>query len=210
MADYVLKENPSAEVCIVRNGFPDKLLNFTLSLARAKKLSCHRLGYFPGTRTHDKDFSTWRTNIRASLEKSELEFKLVGELSAELYADFERVQSKPLGSFMDMFRSMSDVTIAIAPLVRSRFAACKSNIKAIEAFLMGCYAISSDVNDTEILVDQGFELELLRDDAGSGFADAAERFSSAPLVSERNLALAHEFYNLDVVCKPLGRLFGIA
>jgi hypothetical protein len=209
MADHILKENPLAEVHVVRNGFPDKLLNFTFSLAKARRPTVHRMGYFPGTRTHDKDFSTWRENIRASLERTQIEFKLVGELSPKLYSDFQRVFSKPLGSFMDMFRNMSDVTIAIAPLSRSTFTACKSNIKAIEAFLMGCYAISSDVNDTEILLEQGFELELLRDDAGSAFGSAVDQFMSSPMFSEQNLSLAHDFYNLDTVCKPLGRLLGL-
>jgi hypothetical protein len=209
MAEYILKENPLAEVHVVRNGFPDKLLNFTFSLAKDRKPTVHRVGYVPGTRTHDTDFSTWRENIRDSLERSQLEFKLVGELSPELYADFERVSSKPLGSFVDMFRNMSDVTITIAPLARSVFTACKSNIKATEAFLMGCYTISSDVNDTEILIEQGFELELLRDNTGSSFGSAIDRFINSPMFSEKNISLVHELYSLDVVCKPLGRLLGL-
>ncbi|BBF81367.1 possible glycosyltransferase [Asticcacaulis excentricus] len=206
LAEMVKKYHPSAKVVVIRNGFPKKVIDFTWQLFKAKNPTGHSMGYFPGTPTHDADFLTWHSNFAAALEQTDVPLKIIGPLSHDVGADLPNVIRRPGGSFMTMFEKMTDVTIATAPLKINPFNASKSNIKSIEAFLLGCYSLSTSANDAQILVDQGFDIKLTHPN-DDNFVTKLREISEKPYLSIHNATLVRDLYSLEKVCAPLLEVF---
>ena len=207
LAEMVLKAHPKAGVHVVRNGFPQKLLNRAWSIMQEKRLEKHVLGYFPGTSTHDGDFKTWQSDLVLALNDYDIQLRIVGPLAADVFKNIPSTSSRPGGSFYYMFDQMMEVSITLAPLQNNVFNASKSNIKAIEGFLVGCSALSTPLNDTVILKGQGFDISII--DGKNSFQSSMEELLVKPPISEKNAALVQEYYNLATVCAPLDQIFGL-
>jgi hypothetical protein len=172
-----------------------------------KRLEQHVLGYFPGTKTHDGDFKTWQSDLILAMNKYDIQLRIVGPLASDLFENIPSTTSRPGGSFYYMFDQMMDVSITLAPLQSNVFNGSKSNIKAIEGFLVGCSSLSTSLNDSNILKMQGFDISII--DEKNLFGSCIESLLEKPPISENNAALVQEHYNLSTVCSPLSQIFGL-
>lgn len=206
LADLVKESVPNSEVIVLRNGFPPDVIELADHVLEQKKLGSHVVGYFPGTRTHDLDFMMWRDPLFRSMEERSVPFLVMGPLDRQLLESYPRVTYVQSGSFHEMILTMRKVSISLAPLEDTTFNRAKSNIKAIESFLTGSYSISTPINDTKILMDQGFDIDII--EKPDQIYDVISARLDGPIISERNARLVREFYAIDTVMSPLYERIG--
>lgn len=197
----VLESHSAADVTVVRNGFPPEVFDFTRRKYDNKELAAHRIGYFPGTKTHDADFLIWQKSFTTAVNKLGLPVTVMGELDRDLLRGITDVTYIPGASFHSMLEEMAAVSVGIAPLEPTKFNASKSNIKSIEAFLLGCHSISTALNDTRVLSEQCFEIELIEHD--NNVEAALSRVAAKPPLSSTNAELVQKFYSTKRVIKPM-------
>lgn len=105
-----------------------------------------RIVYGSGTNTHDEDFVEAAGAIRACLEAyPEVKLRIIGELNLpnELECFGERIERFKGTSYPKYLQLMADCDIAIAPLEPTLFNDAKSNIKFIEASMVGLPSVCS-------------------------------------------------------------------
>jgi len=95
------------------------------------------LGYFSGTKSHDRDFKTITMALVHLLEKyQDLELVLMGPLGIDqkLEKFFSRIKFIPFSSRKKYFEELAKVEINLAPLeIGNPFCEAKSELKFIEA-----------------------------------------------------------------------------
>ncbi len=98
------------------------------------------IGYFSGSRTHDRDFQEAAPALlRLLQERPGLRLRLVGELDpgSDFTAFADRIERLPFMPYQDMLRCLWECDIAIAPLEPSNpFNEAKSELKWFEAALV--------------------------------------------------------------------------
>src|SRR6185369_9352566 len=106
-----------------------------------------RIGYFSGTRTHEKDFLEVSEALFEVMNNNpDVEFHLVGILDLDKkFAEFgDRIVRQPLMGYLEMLRYLAGMDINIAPLeMNNVFTACKSELKIFEAALLGIPTVAS-------------------------------------------------------------------
>jgi len=106
-----------------------------------------RIGYFSGTKTHEKDFLEVSEALFAVMSNNpDVEFHLVGILDLDKkFAEFgDRIVRQPLMGYLEMLRYLAGMDINIAPLeMNNVFTACKSELKIFEAALLGIPTVAS-------------------------------------------------------------------
>lgn len=115
-----------------------------------------RLTYFPGTRSHDRDFALIADEVGALLAKyPDLKLEITGFLDLALKLRPEQLirhERLPFGQYVNRVR---DGWINLSPLVESPFNRCKSALKVIEAGFWDIPTICSPTPDAERFVDRG-------------------------------------------------------
>jgi ubiquinone/menaquinone biosynthesis C-methylase UbiE/glycosyltransferase involved in cell wall biosynthesis len=118
-----------------------------------------KIGYFSGTKTHDKDFLEAAESVYEILEKYEnTEFHLVGDLDLpEKYNKFSsRIIRKPFMLYPDMLEYASQMDINIAPLEQNNpFNDGKSELKIFEPALVRVPTIASRTNSYSACIKDG-------------------------------------------------------
>ncbi len=102
--------------------------------------------YGSGTRTHDGDFLVVSAALLKLMEsRKTVRLRVIGQLKLPLGFDaFQtRVEQLPLADFKTYLNLLGECDIAIAPLERSIFNDCKSNIKYVEASIVGIPSVCS-------------------------------------------------------------------
>jgi len=106
-----------------------------------------RIGYFSGTRTHDKDFREVADALyKVMTENPQIEFHLVGilDLDSKFSKFGERIVRQPLMDYFKMLRYLAGMDINLAPLeMNNVFTACKSELKIFEAGLVEVPTVAS-------------------------------------------------------------------
>lgn len=105
-----------------------------------------RIVYGSGTNTHDEDFREAAGAIRACLEAyPQVKLRIIGDLGLpDDFADFsQRIERFPGTSYQKYLQLMAACDIAIAPLEPTLFNDAKSNIKYIEASMVGLPSVCS-------------------------------------------------------------------
>jgi len=134
-------EEKQKEVFVSRNKISLKDWNFCQSVISKKNNSKKKekitLGYFSGTKSHDRDFETI-SGVLASLFKKNphLELVLMGPLkiSEQLEHFSSRIKLIPFSSRKKYFQELAKVDINLAPLeIGNPFCEAKSELKFIEA-----------------------------------------------------------------------------
>lgn len=146
------------------------------------------IGYFPGTRSHDRDFALVAKPLARFLDSHpEVELCIVGPLQFSLpvrAAQLSHEGKRPFHRFHECFR---DISVNIAPLEQTPFTRCKSALKVVEGGFWSVPTVCSPLPDAARFADRGdclvaeaedFDAALervLSADAGIAFAHLRER-----------------------------------
>ncbi|RBP88229.1 glycosyltransferase involved in cell wall biosynthesis [Rhodobacter sp. 140A] len=177
--------NPDAEVCCAPNVIPESIL----SIQRANrtpflKRSATNIGYFAGTRSHDKDFPIVEAALhRVLCENPHFNLLVVGPVvMPRSLAALPNVNTAPVVNFLRLPSLMSMCSSVIAPLEASKFNDCKSRVKFLEAAIGGCRLIASPIPDMQAIGEDRLTLATSTDDWYEAL--------SAPLAPEARIELA--------------------
>lgn len=118
-----------------------------------------KIGYFSGTKTHDKDFLEASEALYEVLVKYEnTEFHLVGDLDLpDVFTKFsKRIVKKPFMLYPDMLEYLSKININIAPLEQNNpFNDGKSELKIFEPALVRVPTVASRTNSYSMCITDG-------------------------------------------------------
>jgi glycosyltransferase involved in cell wall biosynthesis len=150
LVERVREYNHEAESLQAPNMVPPSILsihkeNGTPFLPRPRT----NIGYFAGTRSHDKDLSVVEEALhRVLCENPGLNLFVVGPVSMPpSLSALANVITAPVVSLLRLPGLMTMCSTVIAPLDVSHFNACKSRVKFLEAALAGCRLIASPIPD---------------------------------------------------------------
>jgi glycosyltransferase involved in cell wall biosynthesis len=151
LRDQVQLLHPSMNVSITRNKISRAMLKLAAE-ARARQENERQfttIAYFSGTPTHQGDFSVCEKALyRILIEFSTVHLMIVGHLElTDCFAEFgSRVEKVPLVPWPQLSGLYARVDINLAPLeYHNTFTASKSELKYLEAALLGVPTIASDV-----------------------------------------------------------------
>ncbi|MFZ2266498.1 MAG: hypothetical protein WAV95_02865 [Azonexus sp.] len=114
------------------------------------------IGYLPGTRSHDRDFSLVSKAVsRVLANHPEVVLSVTGPLSFSVPARPGQIEHHEKMPFSRFHQRFSGVTINLAPLEATPFTCCKSALKVIEGAFWNVPTICSPLPDAERLADAG-------------------------------------------------------
>ncbi len=106
-----------------------------------------KLGYFSGSHSHSKDFELIIPALSAAMRKNTwLELILVGHLKLpiDFEAQFEsRITRHEFTDFLSLQVLIGDVDFNLVPLLSNEFTNCKSELKYVDAAMVGTLSIAS-------------------------------------------------------------------
>jgi hypothetical protein len=106
--------------------------------------------YFPGTRSHDRDFSVYAAGVERFLAAhGDARLEVTGPLRFTLRARAGQVVHQDKVPFADYAERVGDSWVNLAPLESTPFTRCKSALKVLEAGFLGRPTISSPLPDAE-------------------------------------------------------------
>jgi glycosyltransferase involved in cell wall biosynthesis len=163
-----------ARVHIVENALDvETLAAAKRAVATARKTDdAVRIVYGSGTNTHDEDFMEAAGAIRACLKAyPQVKLRIIGELN--LPKDFarfgKRIERFSGTSYRKYLQLMAACDIAIAPLEPTLFNDAKSNIKFIEATMVGLPSVCSSRAEFVGIIEHG-QNGMLASDSQTWFA----------------------------------------
>jgi glycosyltransferase involved in cell wall biosynthesis/2-polyprenyl-3-methyl-5-hydroxy-6-metoxy-1,4-benzoquinol methylase len=160
-----------------------------LSVQRKTRAAASRiiLGYVSGTATHNKDFAEASAALAQVLERHpQVELHILGPLVVlpELARFGERVRHLPLVDWTQVPKTLATFDINLAPLERHNiFCRCKSEVKYIEAAVLGIPTLASRIDPFEFAIRDG-ETGLLAGDTQE-WIEKLERLLSDPVLRSR-------------------------
>lgn len=154
LANEVRRFNPSAIVKVNPNFIAPSLLELHNKLGTFNiRRSSTSIGYFAGTKSHDKDFPIVSEALyRTLVENPSFQLTVVGPVKLpRAFAMLSNVVAAPVVNYLRLPGLMTHCQTVIAPLETSRFNDCKSRVKYLEASLSGCRLLATPIPDMEIL-----------------------------------------------------------
>ena len=140
---HVLALHPGAEVRVLPNAVPPSLWSMIQGRRYQDQPDRRYVGYFPGTATHNADFTVAAEGLAALCRSRRIPLRIVGPMQADP-ATFRGVEVERTGlqPFSSMFDALAGCRVVVAPLTPSPFNRAKSHIKLVEALLSctGCVA----------------------------------------------------------------------
>lgn len=150
LADKVKEYNSSAQVVVQSNFIPTSLLNIYSKLAfytQSRKKGS--IGYFAGTKSHDKDILVVLEVLQRVLMENPLFSLLIAGPVAipKSLSVLPNVIVNPPVNYMRLPSLMQNCETVIAPLEITEFNNCKSRVKFLEAALSGCRLVATPIPD---------------------------------------------------------------
>lgn len=167
LAQRVKESNPDADVHVVPNIIPPSMLSVHGELETYLAPRPHTaIGYFAGTRSHDRDFPVVADALhRVLMENPDFTLMVVGPVVVPpALAALPNVSTAPAVNFLQLPGLMMHCSTVIAPLEMSEFNACKSRVKFLEAALTGCRLLGSPIPDMQAIGSESLELMESLDD----------------------------------------------
>ncbi|AOX20693.1 hypothetical protein A0U90_10815 [Kozakia baliensis] len=171
-----------SDVAVVENALDGETLAVAKSLPQLsfREKEAIYICYGSGSRAHDVDFKEVQSGLIAAMKaEPRLRLRIIGSLTLSNAFESlqERIETISELSYAEYLSVLADSDIAIAPLEDTLFNDCKSNIKFLEASIVGVASVCSPANAFENVVRDG----------ENGFLA-----SSASVWQERLLALAQD------------------
>ena len=172
-----------------------------------------KITYFPGTRSHDRDFSLIAPVLESFLKTyPQTKLQITGHLNYKLDIPKSQIIKLPRVSFTDYKNHVRDGSVNLAPLEATPFNACKSALKAIESGYFGIPTICSPNQDYERLTNAGAIIAS----SNTEWFDTLERLMDPEIYQELTSTIrkntlktpdssiaADEFMNAIQSCSPL-------
>jgi len=151
------------------------------------------LGYFSGSRAHDRDFESIAAVLAELLQRHPRLRLLVGgfaQLPAVLRERGDSIRVAGHLSYPAYLENLRRVDVNLVPLLRDEFNACKSAIRFLEASLCGVPTVAADVGQFSELIRQGETGYLCADEVA--WRDTLEHLIGDPEQRRRVGAAARE------------------
>ncbi len=154
LAEHVQGRFPRAEVRVLPNAVH-------MAWRAAKRDYGSGLGqpvvtYFPGTRSHDRDFSLYAEGVESFLTaNSNARFEVTGPLCFALRARAGQVVHHEKVPFAQYAERVREAWVNLAPLESTSFTRCKSALKVLEAGFWGKPTVCSPWPDAERFASAG-------------------------------------------------------
>lgn len=120
-----------------------------------------KIGYFSGTKSHDKDFATITEPLLKIMEKyPNVELFLAGplEISDEFVKFKNRIKRLPYVSRQKHFKNIAGIDINLAPLeIGNPFCEAKSELKFFEAGILGVPTVAAATRMFQEAIDDGID-----------------------------------------------------
>ena len=166
---HELRHETAMPVHVVRNAASDEMLRRS-ERARAEVAPFRDgavvLGYLSGTPTHDRDFATaLPALVRLLRERAETALVLVGFADANGFPEDvrQRVLQLPFQDWRQLPGLMRRLDLVLAPLeTPNRFTECKSEVKYLEAGLVGVPTVATATEAFTEAIEDGKSGYLVR------------------------------------------------
>ena len=205
------------EAAVIPNSLNEAQLSLAAELAGRKRAPREgvTIGYFSGTRTHQRDFAVCEPALLELLERRpEVRFRLVGHLDlGPHWRRFEgRVERIGLLSPAELLRAVAETDINLAPLeLGNPFCEAKSELKFFEAGAVGVPTVASATEVFAAAIEDGRSGLLARDDAG--WRAALDLLAGSPehrtAIGEAARASAVARYGIAAVTKQAVAALGL-
>ncbi len=114
------------------------------------------LTYFPGTKSHDKDFALINTPLEAFLnDHADIHLSITGQLDYELNVPKAQISYTPRVAYEEYAARVAASWLNLCPLEQSPFNDCKSALKVIEAGHWGTPTLASPNPDVSRFIASG-------------------------------------------------------
>lgn len=154
LAAHIASSFPAAHVEILPNAVPLTWRKTEVTKSQGQKEPV--ISYFPGTRSHDRDFASIAEPLARFLEKyPQARLQVTGPLRLELPARAGQVLQREKVHF-DLYPThFSEAWVNLAPLEATPFNRCKSALKVLEAGYWNVPTVCSPSPDTERFIGAG-------------------------------------------------------
>lgn len=124
-----------------------------------------KISYFPGTKSHDKDFLVIAEQLTYFLKKfPDIQLHITGTLNFNLDLPKEQLFYTKKVSFDEYYKCFADAWINLAPLEITPFNECKSALKIIEAGYWGIPTICTPNSDVLRFQNAGAQIAINKND----------------------------------------------
>lgn len=167
LAEMAQHFHAGAQTHVVPNCLPAAFVELHRELGTPwRQRPSTRLGYFAGTKSHDRDLPIVQEVLHRLLsENPHYQLLIVGPVAVPPgLAALPNVLVSDVVDYPHLPRLMSICSTVIAPLEESQFNSCKSRVKFLEAAVSGCHLVASPIPDMAALQGQGISLAITADD----------------------------------------------
>lgn len=178
---------------VVSNGLDPAYLGIArlIRTRHADRPRPYRIGYFPGTASHNGDFASIAEPLAETFAAHrDLQMLLVGpvEIPEALLPFAGRIVQRGLVPFHHLPHTMALCDTVLAPLERTPFTNAKSGIKFFEAAVVGCSVIATPIPD----IDRFESPLLLKADSADAWRWSFKEVLARTLSPEEREAAARE------------------
>lgn len=153
LRDKVMSLFKGKNANVISNALEDEYIDLSKKLFNLNKPRKYKIGYFPGTASHNADFNEISNYIADYLKENKKErLFILGplKLPRSLSQYFHRIDHiQELVPFNHLPYIKANVETIIAPLGLNEFNNCKSGLKFFEAMPLGCRVIATAIPDID-------------------------------------------------------------
>lgn len=154
LADHVMRLFPSKNTQVIHNCVHrswQRGHRFSNSHSKEKVIT-----YFPGTRSHDRDFAMMQEPLSMFLrDHPEIQLQVTGKLAFKIDAGPGQIRHEEKVPFAEYKKRVQSGWVNIAPLEDTSFNQCKSALKIMEAGYFEIPTICSPNTDNQRFVGAG-------------------------------------------------------
>ena len=153
LAEHIKKHMPHSHIIKLPNSVHHSWRSDKQEKVKSKT---KKLTYFPGTRSHDKDFATISKALTHFLKNHpDVTLCITGPLTFNLDLPPNQIVYKEKVPFSEHWRNYQNIWVNLAPLEKTPFTECKSALKVIEAGYWGIPTLCTPNPDTKRFVNAG-------------------------------------------------------
>ncbi|WP_455851543.1 hypothetical protein [Pantoea endophytica] len=153
LAEKLKKIKPSSQVSVISNSLSKDYIQLSKKLYSHNVKRKYKLGYFPGTASHNNDFKEISQFIEIYFKENKHgNLFILGplKLPSSLNKFSHRIDHvKSVIPFSHLPYVKINVETILAPLSYNEFTACKSGLKFFEAMPLGCQVIATAIPDID-------------------------------------------------------------